>query len=163
MVHAQVLKCIYFTLMYTTHHIFTVLPIKHLVNQDSEPNTPQKLATVTKLLVSNIRVLFCPYGVQKPTSHVNREALNMCHQPQKGFGGIFVVIPQHRKGYLIYIPSTRKMVSSHKDLFYQKIKCISIHVTSIFRGTCGTTRDILHCTRYILSHKNWQHYKFYTV
>ena len=35
--------------MYTTDHIFTVLPIKHLVNQDGEPTTPHKLATATNL------------------------------------------------------------------------------------------------------------------
>ena len=49
MVHTWVYdKCIHFSIMYTTDHIFTVLPIKHLVNQDGEPTTPHKLATTTK-------------------------------------------------------------------------------------------------------------------
>ena len=57
MVHAQVSdKYIHFLLMYTTDHIFPVLPIKHLVNQDGEPTTPQKLATGTKPSVSNLHV-----------------------------------------------------------------------------------------------------------
>ena len=40
MVHARVLdKYIHFALMYTTHNIFSVLPIKHLIDQDGEPTT----------------------------------------------------------------------------------------------------------------------------
>ena len=38
----------HFALMYTTDHIFTVLPIKDLINEDGDPTTPQKLATGTK-------------------------------------------------------------------------------------------------------------------
>ena len=34
----------------------------------------------------------------------------MRHQAQKGFCGIFVGIPQHQKGYLVYVPSTRKVI-----------------------------------------------------
>ena len=36
---------IHFSLMYTTDHIFTGTPIKHLVNQGGEPTTPHKLVT----------------------------------------------------------------------------------------------------------------------
>ena len=69
MVHARVSdECINFALMYTTDHIFPVLPIKQLVNQDSEPKTPHKLATSTKPSVSNIRVLFCTCVVRKATA-----------------------------------------------------------------------------------------------
>ena len=41
----------------------------------------------------------------------------MRHQAQKGFRGIFVGIPEHQKGYLVYIPSTRKVISSYNVLF----------------------------------------------
>ena len=38
MVHDRVLEAyIHFTLMYTTYHIFTVLPIKDLINEDGDP------------------------------------------------------------------------------------------------------------------------------
>ena len=33
------------SLLYTTSHIFPVLPIKHLGNENGEPTTPHKLAT----------------------------------------------------------------------------------------------------------------------
>ena len=35
----------------------------------------------------------------------------------KVFCGIFVVIAQHQKGYLVYVPSTRKIVSSYDVVF----------------------------------------------
>ena len=37
----------------------------------------------------------------------------MRHRAQKGFRGIFVGIPQHQKGYLVYVPSTIKAISSY--------------------------------------------------
>ena len=61
MVHARVLEaCIHFVLMYMTDHIFPVLPIRDLINEDGDPTTPHKLATGTKPSVSYLRVLFCP-------------------------------------------------------------------------------------------------------
>ena len=41
----------------------------------------------------------------------------MCHQAQKVFRGIFVGIPQHQKGCLVYVPSTRKVISSYDVVF----------------------------------------------
>ena len=46
MVHARVLEAyIHFLFIYTTDHIFPVLPIKYMINEDGEPTTPFKLAT----------------------------------------------------------------------------------------------------------------------
>ena len=86
MVHARVSEAyIHFALMYTTYHIFMVLPIKDLINEDDNPTTPFKLATVTKPSVSNLRVLFCPCVVRKATAQVGKKALNMRHQAQRYF------------------------------------------------------------------------------
>ena len=50
MVHARVPEVyVHFTLMYTTDHIFMVLPIKDLINEEGDPTTPHKLATGTNL------------------------------------------------------------------------------------------------------------------
>ena len=103
--------------MYTTDHIFLVLPIKYLINKDGDPKMPHKLATDTKTSVSHLRVLFCPLVVRKATAHVDTKTLNMRHQAQKWFCGIFVGIPQHQKGYLVYVPSTRKVISSYDVVF----------------------------------------------
>ena len=97
MVHARVPEVyVHFALMYTTDHIFPVLPIKNLINEDGNPTTPHKLATGTKPSVSHLRVLFCPCVVQKATAHVEAKTLNMHHQAQKGFRVIFVCIPRAR-------------------------------------------------------------------
>ena len=83
MMHTQVLdEYINFALMYTTHHILPVLPIKHLLNQDAGPPTTHKMETGTKHSVSNICVQFFPRVVQKLTSHVDVKVLNMRHQPK---------------------------------------------------------------------------------
>ena len=113
MLHARVPEVyVHITLMYTTDHIFPVLPIKDLINEDGDPTTPYKLATGTKPSMSHLRVLFCRCVVRKSTSHVETKTLNMRHQAQKGFRDIFVGIPQHQKGYLVYLTSTRKVISS---------------------------------------------------
>ena len=41
----------------------------------------------------------------------------MRHQAQKGFRGIFVGVPEHQKGYIVYVPSTRKIISSYDVVF----------------------------------------------
>ena len=111
MVHARVPEVYgHFELIYTTDHIFPVIPIKDIINEDGDPTTPYKLATVTKPLVSHLRVLFCPCVVRKTTAHVEKKTLDMRHQAQKGFRGIFVGIPQHQKGYIVYAHSTIKVI-----------------------------------------------------
>ena len=87
--------------MYTTDHIFPVLPIRYLINEDGDPTTPHKLATGTKPSVLYLCVLFCLCVLWKATAHVGTKTLNMRHQSKKGFRGIFVGIPQHQKGYVV--------------------------------------------------------------
>ena len=127
MVHARVPEVyVHFALMYTTDHIFPVLPIKDLINEDGDPTTPYKLATGTKPSVSHLRILFCPCIVRKATAHVETKTLNMRHQAQKGFRGISVGIPQHQKGYLVYVPSTRKVILSY-DVVFDKSFLVHCH------------------------------------
>ena len=98
MVHARVPEVyVHFAVMHTTDHIFPVLPIKDLINEDGDPTTPHKLATGTKPSVSHLSVLFFPCGVRKSMAHVETKTLNMRHQAQKGFCGILVVITEHQK------------------------------------------------------------------
>ena len=53
----------------------------------------------------------------KTTAHVGTKALNMRHQVQKGFCGIFVGIPQHQKGHHVYVPQKYNIVSSHNVVY----------------------------------------------
>ena len=105
MVHVRFSEaCIHFELVYTEDHISPVLPIKYLINKDGKPTTPLKLVIGMKPSVSYLRVLLFPCVVRKDTTPVGTEALNICHQVQRGFCSIFVGIPQHQKGYPVYVP-----------------------------------------------------------
>ena len=86
------------------------------------------MTTGTNPSISNLRVVFPPYVVQKVTTHTDIKALNMSHKPQRCFWGIFVGITQHQKGYLIYVPSIRKILSSNNVLdknIYSTLEYIS--------------------------------------
>ena len=107
---------IHFALMYMTDNIFLVLPIKYLIKEDGDPTTTYKLTTCTKPSVSHLLVLFFSCAVRKDTAHVGIKALNMPHQSQKGFRGIFVVIQHHQKVYIVYVQSSRTIISSY-DFF----------------------------------------------
>ena len=71
MVHARGLEAyIPFELMYMSYHIFTVLPMKDLINADGDTTNPFKLATGMIPLASNLHMLFCACVVWKATAHV---------------------------------------------------------------------------------------------
>ena len=71
MVHARVLEVYtHFALMYTEDHIFPVLPMKYLINEDGKPTTPFKIGTGKKPSVSHLCMLFFPCIVHKATVHV---------------------------------------------------------------------------------------------
>ena len=103
--------------VHRSRHVFMVLPIKDLINEDGEPTTPFRLSTGAKPSVSHLHVLFFLCVVRKATAHTNKKALDMRHQAKKGFRGIFVGIPQHQKGYIVYVPSTRNIISSYDVVF----------------------------------------------
>ena len=87
------------------------------MNEDGDATTPFKLATGTKPSVSHLSVLFCPCVLLKDTARVDKKALNMNHQAKKGVRNIFIEIPQNKKGYLVYVLSTRKIISSYDVVF----------------------------------------------
>ena len=94
MVHARVPEVyVHFAIMYTIDHIFPVLTIKDLINEYGDPTTPYKLATGIKPSVFHLCVLYCLCVVSKAKAHVATKTLNMRHQAQEGFRGIFVGIP----------------------------------------------------------------------
>ena len=138
--------------MYTTDHIFPVLPIKDLINEDGDPTTPYKLATGKKPSVSHLRVLFCPCVVQKATVHVETKTLNMRHQAQKGFRSITVGIPQHQKGYLVYVPSTRKVILLY-DVVFDKSFSSALSYTSRPYAEAMEMRPTVTYTPYATSSK----------
>ena len=130
--------------MYTTDHIFPYLPIKDLINEDGDMTTPHKLATGTKPSVSHLRVLFFPCVVRKATSHDDKKALNMRHQSQKGFRGIFVGIPQHQEVYLVYLPSTKKMISSYHVIFDKRFSSALAYTSKLYSETMAMRPAVMY-------------------
>ena len=71
MVYALVLEAyIHVTLICTEYHIFPLLPIKDLINEDVDPTKPFKFATGKKPSILHLRILFCPCVVHKSPAHV---------------------------------------------------------------------------------------------
>ena len=164
MVNARVLEAyIHFASMYTTDHILPVLAIKDLINEDGNPTTPFKLATGTKPSASNLRVLFFSCIVQKYTAHVDKKALNIRHQAQEGFQGTFFGVIQHQKGYLVYVPSTRNIMSSYDVFFDDFFQCLSIYVTTIFRRYGYAFGCDIYNLCCILKGTNWRYNNVHTV
>ena len=77
--------------------------------------------------MSHLCVLFFPCAVRKATAHVETKTLNMRHQARKGFHSIFIGIIEHQKGYLVYVPSTRKIVSSY-DVVFDDFFLVRYHI-----------------------------------
>ena len=75
-----------------------------------------------------MRVIFLCV-VRKATAHVQTKALNMRHKAQKGFRGIFVGITEPQKGYLMYVPSKRKIIPSY-DVVFDEIVSSALAYTS---------------------------------
>ena len=69
--------------------------------------------------VSNLHVLFFPCVIHKANAHIGTQVLNMRHQAQKYFPGILFGILQLQKEYLVYVPGTRKIMSSSDVVFYK--------------------------------------------
>ena len=76
----------------------------------------------------------------------------MCHQAQKGFRRIFVGIPQHQKGYLVYVPSTRKVILSY-DFRFDKSFSSALSYTSRPYADAMAMRPAVTYTPYATSSK----------
>ena len=76
----------------------------------------------------------------------------MRHQAQKGFRGIFVGIPQHQKGYLVYVPSTRKVILSY-DVVFDESFSSALPYTSRPYAEAMAMRPAVTYTPYATSYK----------
>ena len=81
-----------------------------------------------------------------------KKALNMRSQAQRGFCGIFVVITQHQKGYILYVPSTRKIIYSYDVVFDEKYSS-ALAYTSRPYSEAMAMRPSVTCTPYATSSK----------
>ena len=74
----------------------------------------------------------------------------MRHQVQKCFRGIFVGITQHQKKYLVYIPVTRKIISSY-DVVFDEMFSSTLEYTSQPYAEAMDMRQAVSYTTYATS------------
>ena len=77
----------------------------------------------------------------------------MRHQSQKGLRGIFFGIQQQHKGkgYLINVPITQKIVSSHDFVFYKNVSSALAYMSCPHSVALATRSSVLYIT-YATSH-----------
>ena len=68
----------------------------------------------------------------------------MCHQAQKGYRGICVGITQHQKGYLVYIPSTRKIISSYDIVFDKSLSGALAYTSQPYSEAMAMRQDVMY-------------------
>ena len=76
----------------------------------------------------------------------------MRHQGQIGFRGIFVGIPEHRKGYLVYIPRTRKIISSYDVVFDESFPSELAYTSQTYSEAMAMRPEVTY-TLYVTSSK----------
>ena len=104
----------------------------------------QQIGNLYKTSSTKPTFSFFPCVVQKLTAHVDTKELDILHYPQKGFRGIFIGIPQHQKGYLIYVPSTRKIVSSHDVVFDEIFSSELAYISHTFSEEISALSEVLY-------------------
>ena len=76
----------------------------------------------------------------------------MRHQAQKGFRGIFVGIPEHQKGYLVYVPSTRKVISSYDFVLDESFSSVFAYTSRPYSEAMAMCSEVTY-TPYATSSK----------
>ena len=66
----------------------------------------------------------------------------MRHQARKCFCGIFIGIPQHQKGYLVYVPCTRKIISSYDLVFDESFYSALEYTSQPYAEAMGMRPDV---------------------
>ena len=77
----------------------------------------------------------------------------MRHQSQNCFSGIFVGITQHHKWYLINIPSTQKIVSSHEFVFDKTFSSALAYTPNPYSEALATQSAVLYIPYATSSHE----------
>ena len=75
----------------------------------------------------------------------------MRHQAKKGFHVIFEGIIQHQKGYLVYVPSKRKIISSHDVVFDESFSSSLAYASRLYSEVMDMRPSVTYtpCTKYL--------------
>ena len=71
----------------------------------------------------------------------------MRHQAQKGFSSIFVGIPQYQEWYLVYVPSTSKIISLHDIVFDESFSSVLAYMSRHYYETMAICLSMIYTTR----------------
>ena len=66
-------------------------------------------------MISHFRVFGCQAVAKKWVARINNKSLNK--KTERGMRGIFIGFPYQQKGYLLYVPASRQIVSSGDVMF----------------------------------------------
>ena len=92
--------------------VFNYLLLKNL-DQEGRPMTPFKLFHGYKPKVGHFWVLFCPTIAKKYKAMHDDHMINIPMTPQWGIRGIHVGFPSMQARYLVFIPATHQLLTSH--------------------------------------------------
>ena len=101
-----------------------------------------KLQQVWNLQYPIYVFLFFPCDVLKATVHVGTKMLNMSHQEQKEFHGIFVGISQHQKWYIFYAPHKRNIVYLYNVVFGYIISSVVVYTSQPYIEAMAMWPDV---------------------
>ena len=148
MVHAQFLEAYtHFTLMYMAYHIFPVLPIKDLINEDGGLTMPFKLATDMKPSISKriVHVLYI-----KLLHMLGKRRQTCVTNPKIVFGVSFLGFRSIRKGIffmnhtniisylcMIFFNESFSIFLAYKSQPYAEAMDVQPAVSNIPYATCS--------------------------
>ena len=117
--------------MYTADNIFPVITTIDLINEDSDPTTPFKLATGMRPSVLHLRVLFCPYVVQKATAHVGTKGLTMSLNAKRFLWYLRLNITSP-KMECFYVPHKHKIISLYDVVFDETFSSALAYTSQLY-------------------------------
>ena len=68
----------------------------------------------------------------------------MRQRAQKSFCGTFVGIPQHQKGYLVYVRNKRKIISTYDVVFDKSFSSALAYTSQPYVEAMGMLPDVLY-------------------
>jgi hypothetical protein len=113
LVHARLPDTFWFQALCYAAHIFNILPVHGLKNQEEYPSTPHELFFGTKPCILSYRVFGCPSVLCRWTA----EERSNGKQTERGMRGIFIGFDTNHKGFLFYMPGSRNIMVSADATF----------------------------------------------
>jgi len=104
----------YHALMYASY-IFNVLPVRGVKNDQDYPSTPHELFFQEKPAIARFRVFGCPVVTRRWVTQQSSQG----KQTEHGVRVLFIGFDANNKGYLVYCPGSRTIITS-EDVTFDK-------------------------------------------